>query len=96
MEILLRQQIQKAKTETTSTADAEKKKLNKMFASAKAKTEANVDTATAEEVQEFMNDTDEKTVLVDSRAQESYAGWALEGAKWWTSEKFSVILREMA
>ena len=28
-----------------------------------------------------MNDTDEKTVLVDSRAQESYAGWALEGAK---------------
>lgn len=73
----------KAKTETTSTsdADAEKEKAEQNAASAKAKTEANVDTATAEEVQEFMNDTDEKTVLVDSRAQESYAGWALEGAK---------------
>lgn len=72
-----------AKTETTSTsdADAEKEKAEQNAASAKAKTEANVDTATAEEVQEFMNDTDEKTVLVDSRAQESYAGWALEGAK---------------
>ena len=73
----------KAKTKTTSTsdADAEKEKAEQNTASAKAKTEANVDTATAEEVQEFMNDTDEKTVLVDSRAQESYAGWALEGAK---------------
>ena len=73
----------KAKTETTSTsdADAEKEKAEQNAASAKAKTEADVETATAEEVQEFMNDTDEKTVLVDSRAQESYAGWALEGAK---------------
>ena len=28
-----------------------------------------------------MNDWDEKTVLVDARPQESYSGWALEGAK---------------
>lgn len=69
------------KTETTSDADNEKEKSEQNSASAKAKNEADVDTATEEEVQGFMNDTDEKTVLVDSRAQESYAGWALEGAK---------------
>ena len=40
-----------------------------------------VEEASAEKVQEFMNDSDEKTVLVDARAQESYSGWALEGAK---------------
>ena len=71
----------KTKTETTSDADNEKEKSEQNSASAKAKNEADVDTATEEEVQGFMNDTDEKTVLVDSRAQESYAGWALEGAK---------------
>lgn len=86
----------KAKTETTSTsdADADKEKAEQNAASAKAKTEANVDTATAEEVQEFMNDTDEKTVLVDSRAQESYAGWALEGAKNGGHLKNSVLFSE--
>ena len=71
----------KTKTETTSDADNEKEKSEQNSASAKAKNEADVDTATEEEVQGFMNDTDEKTVLEDSRAQESYAGWALEGAK---------------
>ena len=81
MEILLRQQIQKAKTETTSTADAEKKKLNKMFASAKAKTEANVDTATAEEVQEFMNDTDEKTGTRRFKSTGELCRLGLEGRK---------------
>ncbi len=40
-----------------------------------------VEEASAEKVQEFMNDSDEKTVLVDARPQESYSGWALEGAK---------------
>lgn len=40
-----------------------------------------VDEATADQVEAFMNDTDDKTVLVDARPQESYAGWALEGAK---------------
>ena len=36
--------------------------------------------ATVEQVQEFMNDSDENTVLVDARPQEAYSGWALEGA----------------
>ncbi len=36
--------------------------------------------ASAEQVQEFMNDSDENTVLVDARPQEAYSGWALEGA----------------
>ena len=41
---------------------------------------AEVESATAEQVQEFMKDSDENTVLVDARPQESYSGWALEGA----------------
>ena len=36
--------------------------------------------ATAEQVQSFMNDDDENTLLVDARSQEAYSGWALEGA----------------
>lgn len=36
--------------------------------------------ATAEQVTEYMNDTDENTMLVDARTQEAYSGWALEGA----------------
>lgn len=36
--------------------------------------------ATAEQVQSFMNDDDENTLLVDARPQEAYSGWALEGA----------------
>ena len=40
-----------------------------------------MDSATEEEVLAFMNDSDEKTVLVDARPQENYSGWALEGAK---------------
>ena len=36
--------------------------------------------ATAEQVQSFMNDEDENTLLVDARPQEAYSGWALEGA----------------
>ena len=36
--------------------------------------------ATAAEVQAFMSDDDPKTVLLDARTQEAYAGWALEGA----------------
>ena len=38
------------------------------------------ESATPEQVQEFMNDSDENTVLVDARPQEAYSGWALEGA----------------
>ena len=40
-----------------------------------------VENATAEQVEAFMNDSDENTILVDARPQESYSGWALEGAK---------------
>lgn len=37
--------------------------------------------ATVEQVQQFMTDSDAKTILVDARPQEAYSGWALEGAK---------------
>lgn len=40
-----------------------------------------VESASVEQVQAFMKDSDEKTVLVDARPQENYSGWALEGAK---------------
>ena len=36
--------------------------------------------ATADEVTAFMEDSDEKTVLLDARAQEAYAGWSIDGA----------------
>ncbi|MDR0841405.1 MAG: rhodanese-like domain-containing protein [Christensenellaceae bacterium] len=39
-----------------------------------------VEAATEEQVEAFLNDSDEKTILVDARPQEAYAGWALEGA----------------
>lgn len=39
-----------------------------------------VESADAETVQEYMNDSDDSTVLVDARPQEAYSGWALEGA----------------
>ena len=47
---------------------------------AKPAEKVEVESATAEQVQEFMKDSDENTVLVDARPQESYSGWALEGA----------------
>ena len=40
-----------------------------------------VESATVDQVQAFMNDDDEKTVLVDARTQEAYSGWTMEGAK---------------
>ena len=36
--------------------------------------------ATKEEVESYLADSDETTVLVDARPQEAYSGWALEGA----------------
>ena len=36
--------------------------------------------ATKEQVEAFLQDSDEKTVLVDARSQEAYSGWALDGA----------------
>lgn len=43
--------------------------------------DADVEEASVDQVKAFMNDDDEKTVLVDARTQEAYSGWALEGAK---------------
>ena len=40
-----------------------------------------IEEATADEVQAIIDGTDTSTILVDARAHESYAGWALEGAK---------------
>lgn len=48
--------------------------------SEKSEKKSTVESATAEQVQEYMNDSDENTMLVDARAQEIYSGWALEGA----------------
>lgn len=62
-------------TETESTSETGEE------SGSETKADVNVESATAEQVQEFMNDTDEKTVLVDARSQEAYSGWALEGAK---------------
>ena len=39
-----------------------------------------VESATASQVEEFLSDSDENTMLVDARPQEAYSGWALEGA----------------
>lgn len=39
-----------------------------------------IESATIEQVQNYMNDSDENTILVDARSQEAYSGWALEGA----------------
>ena len=39
-----------------------------------------VESATSDQVQAYMDDSDENTVLVDARPQEAYSGWALEGA----------------
>lgn len=70
------------KTEDTAQADdSEEDNADDGSASAKPTGDIKVDEATAEQVEAFINDSDEKTVLVDARAQESYAGWALEGAK---------------
>lgn len=42
--------------------------------------EITVEFATVEQVKEYMNDSDEDTLLIDARSQEAYSGWALEGA----------------
>lgn len=73
-----------AKKETKKSEDTSTKKKssdNGYDKSAKPTGDIKVDEATEDEVQKFMNDSDDKTVLVDARPQESYAGWALEGAK---------------
>lgn len=54
------------KTETQNAAKSEKK--------------IDIESATAEQVQEYIQDSDENTVLIDARPEENYSGWALEGA----------------
>lgn len=72
---------EKAKTEDAAKTDESKDDSDGYNKSAMPTGDIKVEEASAEKVQEFMNDSDEKTVLVDARAQESYSGWALEGAK---------------
>ena len=60
-------------------AEGEEEKTD--IASAVPETLEEIPEAAAADVEAFMSDTDEKTVLVDARPQECYAGWALEGAK---------------
>ena len=66
---------------TTETKTEESEELGKKETSKTTDKKIEVDSATEEEVLAFMNDSDEKTVLVDARPQENYSGWALEGAK---------------
>ena len=66
---------------TTETKTEESEELGKKETSKTTGKKIEVDSATEEEVLAFMNDSDEKTVLVDARPQENYSGWALEGAK---------------
>lgn len=66
------------KEQSGSSAQSEEK--TESSDSAKPDKEISVESATAEQVQEYMNDSDENTILVDARPQEVYSGWALEGA----------------
>ena len=40
-----------------------------------------VEAASKDEFDAFVQDDDDKTIIVDARPQEAYAGWAIEGAK---------------
>lgn len=59
---------------------AEAKDAEKTVKKASAEAKITLEEATAAQVQEFMTDADENTVLIDARPQEAYSGWALEGA----------------
>lgn len=69
------------KTEESAKTEESSDNNNGYDKSAMPTGDIKVDEATKEQVEAFMNDSDENTVLVDARPQESYAGWALEGAK---------------
>lgn len=66
-----------SETQGTSESTEETEETNDLSNSAKME---DFETATAEQVQAFMNDSDDNTVLVDARPQEAYSGWELEGA----------------
>lgn len=61
-----------SKAEAKDSAKSEKK--------SKTESKISVESATKEKVQEYMQDSDENTILIDTRPQEAYSGWALEGA----------------
>lgn len=61
--------------------NAEAKDSAKTEKKSDAKSKVTVESATAEQVKEYMNDSDDSTILIDARPQEAYSGWALEGAK---------------
>lgn len=71
----------KAQEETTAAAETTAAQEETKAEETTAAPKAEVKEASAEEVEAFMDDDDEKTVLVDARPQENYSGWALEGAK---------------
>lgn len=62
-----------SKAESRDSKKPEKQKSS-------VETTVDVESATASQVEEFMRDSDENTMLVDARPQEAYSGWALEGA----------------
>lgn len=59
---------------------AESKDSKKPEKKSSVETTVDVESATASQVEEFLSDSDENTMLVDARPQEAYSGWALEGA----------------
>ena len=59
---------------------AESKDSKKPEKKSSVETTVDVESATASQVEEFLSDSDDNTMLVDARPQEAYSGWALEGA----------------
>lgn len=68
------------KTEETTVEETESEDNTAEAETESAEPSEPAPEATAEQVQSFMNDDDENTLLVDARPQEAYSGWALEGA----------------
>ena len=62
---------------TSSTESDKKQESGNILDSLK---EIEVDAASIEDVERFLTDTDENTILVDARPQEAYSGWKTEGA----------------
>ena len=59
---------------------AESKDSKKPEKKSSVETTVDVESATVSQVEEFLSDSDDNTMLVDARPQEAYSGWALEGA----------------
>lgn len=72
---------QTSESEKSEQATEEAEQTEDTDNSVKPSGDIQVDAAEEATVREFMEDSDENTVLVDARPQENYSGWALEGAK---------------